>query len=73
MLDRNKTQLSRTKIVAAAVIDQIDGPGRILTRAQLGYLAERAPLRGADSPPPLPNSRTHGSSEVGEAANESSG
>ena len=39
-----------------------------LALAPLGCLAERAPLRGA----PLPNSRTRGRSEVGEATNESS-
>ena len=43
-----------------------------LTRAPLGYLAESAPLgEGGRILPPLPNSRTRGGSEVGEAANES--
>ena len=41
-----------------------------LTRAPLGYLAERAPLRGQILPPPPLNSRMRGRSEVGEAANE---
>ena len=43
-----------------------------LTRAPLGYSAERAPLGGggADSAP-LPNSRTNRRSEAGEAAIES--
>ena len=47
---------------------------RLLTRAPLGYLAERDPLGGGGGfcPPPLPNSRTGGSSEVDESANESS-
>ena len=45
---------------------------RMLTRAPLGYSAERAPLEGggADSAP-LPNSRTNRRSEAGEAAIES--
>ena len=44
----------------------------VLTRAPLGYSAERAPLGGgADSAPPLPNSRTNRLSEAGEAAIES--
>ena len=45
---------------------------RPLTRAPLGYSAERAPLGGggADSAP-LPNSRTNRRSEAGEAAIES--
>ena len=43
----------------------------ILTRAPLGYSAERAPLGGgAYSAPPLPNSRTNRRSEAGEAAIE---
>ena len=42
----------------------------MLTRAPLGYSAERAPLGGADSAP-LPNSRTNRRSEAGEAAIES--
>ena len=44
-----------------------------LTRAPLGYSAERAPLGGgAYSAPPLPNSRTNRRSEAGEAAIERS-
>ena len=44
----------------------------MLTRAPLGYSAERAPLGGgADSAPPLPNSRTNRRSEAGETAIES--
>ena len=42
-----------------------------LTRAPLGYSAERAPLGGADSAP-LPNSRTDGRRKTGKTANESS-
>ena len=42
----------------------------ILTRAPLGYSAERAPL-GGHILPPLPNSRTNRRSEAGEAAIES--
>ena len=42
----------------------------LLTRAPLGYLAERAPL-GAAYSAPLPNSRTNRRSEAGEAAIES--
>ena len=43
-----------------------------LTRAPLGYSAERAPLGGRFCPPPpLPNSRTNRRSEAGEAAIES--
>ena len=41
-----------------------------LTRAPLGYSAERAPL-GGQILPPLPNSRTNRRSEAGEAAIES--
>ena len=46
---------------------------RGLTRAPLGYSAERAPLGGGGRfcPPPLPNSRTNRRSEAGEAAIES--
>ena len=44
----------------------------MLTCAPLGYSAERAPLGGGGFRP-LPNSRTRGRSEVGKAANESSG
>ena len=45
-----------------------------LTRAPLGYSAERAPLGagGQILPPPLPNSRTNRRSEAGEGAIESS-
>ena len=40
--------------------------GQKLTRAPLGYSAERATLGGgADSAPPLPNSRTNRRSEAG--------
>ena len=42
-----------------------------LTRAPLGYSAERAPLGGWHILPPLPNSRTNRRSEAGEAAIES--
>ena len=42
-----------------------------LTRAPLGYSAERAPLGGGQILPPLPNSRTNRRSEAGEAAIES--
>ena len=43
-----------------------------LTRAPLGYSAERAPLGGGGQIlPPLPNSRTNRRSEAGEAAIES--
>ena len=43
-----------------------------LTRAPLGYSAERAPLGGGGRfCPPLPNSRTNRRSEAGEAAIES--
>ena len=44
-----------------------------LTRAPLGYSAERAPLGGGGGRfcPPLPNSRTNRRSEAGEAAIES--
>ena len=38
-----------------------------ISRAPLGYLAERAPLRGGGFRSPLPNSGTRGRSEVGEA------
>ena len=43
-----------------------------LTRAPLGYSAERAPLGGGQilPPPPLPNSRTNRRGEAGEAAIE---
>ena len=46
---------------------------RSLTRAPLVYLAD-APCWGGGGSRfcPLPNPRTHGRSEVGEAANESS-
>ena len=45
---------------------------RGLTRAPLGYSAERAPLRGGQIlPPPLPNSRNNRRSEAGQAAIES--
>ena len=49
----------------------------VLTRATLGYSAERAPLAGgifchpAPSPPPLSNTRTNRRSEAGEATIES--
>ena len=46
--------------------------GAPLTRAPLGYSAERAPLGGADSAPPLPNSRTDGRRKTGKTAIESS-
>ena len=42
-----------------------------LTRAPLGYSAERAPLGGGAYSAPLPNSRTNRRSEAGEAAIES--
>ena len=45
---------------------------RILTRAPLEYSAERATLGGEADFAPLPNSRTHGRSEVGKASNGSS-
>ena len=45
--------------------------GRGLTRAPLGYSAERTPLGGGQILPPLPNSRTNRRSEAGEAAIES--
>ena len=50
----------------------LNEPVSELTRAPLGYSAERAPLGGggADSAP-LPNSRTNRRSEAGEAAIES--
>ena len=46
---------------------------RCLTRAPLGYSAERAPLVGGGQilPPSLPKSQTDGGSEEGEAAIES--
>ena len=43
----------------------------LLTRAPLGYSAERAPLGGGQILPPLPNSRTNRRSEAGESAIES--
>ena len=43
-----------------------------LTRAPLGYSAERAPLGGGQILPPLPNSRTDGRRKTGKTANESS-
>ena len=45
----------------------------MLTRAPLGYSAERAPLGGGGGAyfAPLPNSRTNRRSEAGEAAIES--
>ena len=43
----------------------------VLTRAPLGYSAERAPLGGGQILPPLPNSRPYRRSEAGEAAIES--
>ena len=47
-------------------------PPAILTRAPLGYSAERAPAGGGQILlPPLPNSRTNRRSEAGEAAIES--
>ena len=48
------------------------GLEQCLTRAPLGYSAERTPLRGGGQIlPPLPNSRTNRRSEAGEAVIES--
>ena len=44
----------------------------VLTRAPLGYSAERAPLGGGQILPPLPNSRTDGRRKTGKTASESS-
>ena len=45
---------------------------RGLTRAPLGYSAERAPLGGGQILPPLPNSRTDDRRKTGKTANKSS-
>ena len=70
-LRRSKRKLPSGSWVIPRLLGGRDVPVVFLTRAPLGYSAERAPL-GGQILPPLPNSRTDGRRKTGKTANESS-